>query len=225
MKRNPKEEIMIEVQQTHLPLLAWRRQNGRYVLIHDDLPIGELFIDRQERGIAVYHGRRWVLDAEGIRENGLKKKRASFHFQRNGNLEEGKIRVGETLYRCLRDAHKIPPKVTITGAEGQPLLQFREEEENRGRIQIDHLPAAALPDFDLLTFAGMYLYLTASPDLKEVLTRPPAPPAQTEEGGGGGEPNAWPLWALGALAAGYVAWRLAFRKMAGPRAQASGPSV
>jgi hypothetical protein len=210
---------MIEVKQTHLPLLAWRWQNGRYTLIHDDLPVGELAIARSGRAQARYHDSRWTFEHLGpghyrIHDGDSGKVIASLQLKNSGQAEEGDLLIAGTVYHCLRDSHKTPPQVSISrGKGGQPLLQFRQEEENRGRIQIDDLPAADSQDFDLLTFTGLYLYLVASPDLRTSIVRSAPPPRSPVKDEGDGGDGPWNPWLPSALALAFlgIVWALQSR--------------
>jgi hypothetical protein len=162
---------MNEVTKTHLPILAWRFHDDRCVLIYDDNPVGELTLDESGKAQARYHDAQWTFEQTEptlyrMREGGTGRARGSVRFNAAGEpqakrTQEGELELNGKPYRCLSDAFKIPPKVTITGSEGQPLLQFREEEEGQGKIQIDNMSAANSPQFERLVLWGLYLYLMA----------------------------------------------------------------
>jgi hypothetical protein len=198
---------MEEIAKTHLPLLAWRWHEGRYELIHDDLPVGELSIDASGRGTARYHERRWILDpyengVSCLREAATKKRLGSLHLQHREDPEEGRFDLEGKVFRFIRDKRKIPPRLSVTGAEGQPLLQFSEDDEERGRIQIDSQPAAKSPEFERLVLWGLHLYLIASPNLhttpsaeRQMMVRPQTMPAVVQTRLEKAEP--WIRWTLG----------------------------
>jgi hypothetical protein len=167
---------MEEVVKTHLPLLAWEWHEDHYRLIYDDKAVGELAIDENGRGWGRYHEQRWLIDPSGhgewrLRDAAGRKTIGSLHIDIEAAPQEGRLEIQGKVYRCLRDSRKIPVLVTLTGAQSQPLLQFREEDEDKGKIQIDNQQAAALPEFEILALWGMYLYLDISPSLKISPTR------------------------------------------------------
>src|SRR3954466_11872327 len=99
---------MDEVAKTHLPVLAWRWQENRYELIYDDLPVGELAIDKRGRGVARYHDTRWILEPSGPRTYELRDADAgivmgTLKIESNGDPEEGYIEIPGKTFRFLRD--------------------------------------------------------------------------------------------------------------------------
>src|SRR3954451_18391611 len=105
---------MEEITRTHLPLLAWRWHEGRYALIYDDKPIGELTIDRAGRGLARYHQSRWTLDpyekgTMRLRESKSNRLLGTLYLQSKGDPEEGRFDIEGKVFRFLRDKRKLPP--------------------------------------------------------------------------------------------------------------------
>jgi hypothetical protein len=236
---------MEEIVKTHLPLLAWRWQEGRYRLIYDDVPVGEVAIDPEGYSAVRYHDIHWTIEptrqgaaalrvlGESEPAGGLERSAAGKQANGESGPEEGRITLNDRRYRYLRDARKIPPRLTLTGEANQPLLQFREEDEDHGRIQIDDQTAAASPDFEILVLWGLQLYLSASSTLRRTPLKrqkpsirrkpvtdpsepesgnpPPVPPAADQSGGddGGGEGKVW-LAALAGLA--LALWIQSVRK-------------
>ena len=182
---------MEEVLKTHLPVLAWRQQDGKIELIYDDLPVGELILGSGGQGAARYHEQRWRMErAPGgvsqMREQGSGQVLGRLRLVgKKGEADEGDLVLEDREYRVLRDPHKLPPQMSISGAAGQPLLQFRREDEAHGRIQIDSLRAASSPDFERLVLWGLYLYVAPEAAAAiETPVRQRKAPARRESNGG-----------------------------------------
>ncbi len=236
---------MEEIVKTRLPLLAWRWQGGRYRLIHDDQPIGDLAINAQGMALARYHDARWTIDPLNahttvLHQAGSRRRIGKVELHPASTLEthmegpeQGYIELSERTYRCLRNRDKLPPQFTITRMQDQPLLQFRQEDQDHGRIQIDDQTAAGSSDFEVLVLIGLYLYLRGTSNFHTttlerpralvrqrhsralVATGPGAPPPphhpprpkRTGGNGGGGSSQLW-LTLLAGLMVSISVWGL-----------------
>src|SRR3954447_21750395 len=109
---------MEEVVKTHLPVLAWSWHDDHYQLIYDDVPVGELAIDENNRGWARYNEQSWLYDPSGhgewrLRDASGRKTMGSLHIDTETEPEDGRLEIQGKVYRCLRDVRKIPLRVTI----------------------------------------------------------------------------------------------------------------